>query len=1266
MKKFLQFLALVLFPALGYSQCTTNNATSCACQDGTTNCDLLPDIHVARPPLLVNGSSGYIEYPQTCNPPCNGNDGRLRLSVSTPNVGFGPLEIRALNTIICGTDTFINPPSGFTCPNGDPLKQLVVQRVYHKTNNTMSYYDRPAGSMTYHPSHGHMHVDDWGVYSLRTQTSDPNPLNWPIVATGAKLAFCLMDYGSCSTYNGHCRDTNNNVLTNGNFPNYGLGGGSYGCSPSVQGISSGYTDIYYQSLDGMWINLPPGLCNGQYWMVVQLDPYNYFLESNENNNVLAVSVNLTQQGGTAPTITANGPTTFCQGGSVTLTASSALSYLWSNGATTQSITVSQPGSYSVTVGSSGSCSSTSAPVTVTVNPVTVNATATPAVICPGDIVQLSATSSASGTTIQPVSFTNSSVVNIPDNNATGAATTINVNGLSPLTLNSNSILSVQVNITHTYVGDLEVRLTSPSGNTILLSNNRGGSGNNFNNTIFSMSAAQMISQGSAPFSGSYRPDAAFSALTGNLNGTWTLRVVDQANTDIGTLNSWTLTLNREVAGTPAFAWTSIPAGFNSSLQNTNASPTVNTSYIVTVTESGTGCTGKDTVTVNVGGNLNVTASTVNAVCAGDSALITASGATTYSWSPSTGLNSVNGASVKASPSVTTTYMVIGSNGSGCTDTAYVTVNVNPLPQVNLTQSQSICAGESLPLSASGASTYSWSPATGLNSTTGNNVTASPSSTITYTVTGTSNGCSSTSSVTVTVNPIPVINTAANVNVCAGQSTVLTASGATTYSWSPATGLSSTTGNNVTATPLTGTTYTVTGTTGNCSNSAQVTLHIITTPTSPSAVNGSLDNCLPLNTVLNINNIADATSYTWSVPAGVNITGQGSNSVTLTGTTSINRLPVCVTADNLCGSSVAKCADLIVFASPPGGPSAITGSPIACPGDILTYSITPQAKATYYQWTIPANTTIVSGAGSASIDLQVLPGFVNGAVNVNSGNGCGLSVIRTKNIKSRVPATPSAISGQNTGICGSTVTYSVPAVAGVNYNWVVPANASIISGQGTAAVSISFSPSFTNGNVEVNAYNNCGNSGVRSRNIKTNLVQPSAINGPVTVCTGQSAVQYSIAPVAGATSYLWTAFGGATIVSGQGTNTISIDFGPNPRTSSINVKASNSCTTSPSKSLTYTSSNCPKLAGFEEESTNSLNLYPNPANSYTEVKYKTEIQGDAQLKVLNILGQTQSVQTVKTTAGMNSYMINLKSLKSGVYLVSIDQAGSTFTRRLIVE
>src|SRR5690606_18647586 len=185
----------------------------------------------------------------------------------------------------------------------------------------------------------HNHVDDWVVFTLREEDpNNPDTLSWTIVGEGAKIGFCLMDYGSCSYYNGHCRTVQKynqgTVLTNSSFPNYGLGGGSYSCSPVEQGISSGYTDIYDETLDGMWINIPPNICNGKYWIVAQVDPLNHFLEADETNNWTAVPYTLSKQtpaGSATASIALSDDEYLCNNDSITLTASIANSYLWSNG-----------------------------------------------------------------------------------------------------------------------------------------------------------------------------------------------------------------------------------------------------------------------------------------------------------------------------------------------------------------------------------------------------------------------------------------------------------------------------------------------------------------------------------------------------------------------------------------------------------------------------------------------------------------------------------------------------------------------------------------------------------------------------------------------------------------------------------------------------------------------------------------------------------------------------------------------------------------------
>ena len=165
---------------------------------------------------------------------------------------------------------------------------------------------------------------------------------------------------------------------------------------------------------------------------------------------------------------------------------------------------------------------------------------------------------------------------------------------------------------------------------------------------------------------------------------------------------------------------------------------------------------------------------------------------------------------------------MGTNSGGCTDTATVTVVVNPTPTVvaNSTAT-SICQGTSITLTGSGASTYLWS-----NGAV-NGVPITPIATTTYSVQGTdANNCVSLASVTVTVNPSPTVvaNASANI-VCAGQPVTLFGSGATTYVWNN--GVT----NNVAFTPTASESYTVTGTnSNNCTNTATINITVNPNPT----------------------------------------------------------------------------------------------------------------------------------------------------------------------------------------------------------------------------------------------------------------------------------------------------------------------------------------------------------------------------------------------------------------------------------------------------
>lgn len=169
------------------------------------------------------------------------------------------------------------------------------------------------------------------------------------------------------------------------------------------------------------------------------------------------------------------------------------------------------------------------------------------------------------------------------------------------------------------------------------------------------------------------------------------------------------------------------------------------------------------------------------------------------------------------------------NINGCdsySQTVIVSSFTPPVVNVTASPSSTICSGNSTTLTASGATSYSWDPATGLSSTTGSIVSANPITTTTYTITGTTGFCSSTGTITITVNPSPTVSvTPTVITICPGSPTLLTASGASTYSWSPSTALSSTSGPSVTASPTSTITYTVTGTDLGCSTNASSTINV---------------------------------------------------------------------------------------------------------------------------------------------------------------------------------------------------------------------------------------------------------------------------------------------------------------------------------------------------------------------------------------------------------------------------------------------------------
>ena len=184
-----------------------------------------------------------------------------------------------------------------------------------------------------------------------------------------------------------------------------------------------------------------------------------------------------------------------------------------------------------------------------------------------------------------------------------------------------------------------------------------------------------------------------------------------------------------------------------------ASPSNSTTYTIIATGR-FGCLDTVQTVVTVGLPKVIISPATPAFCFGQSISLSATGANTYQWSPSTGLNDTIGDSIIANPTITTTYTIIGKNG--CSDTVTTVVTVDSIPYVTIPGgSFSICLGQSTPLQAAGANTYQWSPSNSLNTTTGDTVTATPTVATTYTVIGTDgNGCSSSATATIGITLPP--------------------------------------------------------------------------------------------------------------------------------------------------------------------------------------------------------------------------------------------------------------------------------------------------------------------------------------------------------------------------------------------------------------------------------------------------------------------------------------------------------------------------------
>ena len=564
-----------------------------------------------------------------------------------------------------------------------------------------------------------------------------------------------------------------------------------------------------------------------------------------------------------------------------------------------------------------------------------------------------------------------------------------------------------------------------------------------------------------------------------------------------------------------FSWSPATSLSSSTAANPIATPTINTTYTVTVTDVN-GCTSTDDVTVTINAIPTADAGLDQTICNGSSVTIggapTGPTGATYLWSPATGLSNASIANPIANPTITTQYTVLVTSGVGCTSTDIVDVIVNQNPIADAGADQTICDGFSAtiggsPTGPSGV-TFSWSPTASLSSATIGNPIATPTATTTYTVTITDgNGCTSTDQVEVTVNPSPIVDAGPDQSICPGGSIAIggspTAAAGATFSWSPATSLSSSTAANPIATPTINTTYTVTVTDVNgCTSTDDVTVTINAIPTADAGLDQTICNGSSV-TIGGAPTGPTGATYLWSPATGLS---NASIANPIANPTITTQYTVLVTSGVGCTST--DIVDVIVNQNPiadagadqticDGFSATIGGSPTGPTG--VTFSWSPIASL--------SSATIGNPIATPTATTTY-------TVTITDGNGC----TSTDQVEVTVNPSPIVDAGTDIALCigGSTTIGGSPTgPTGSTYSW----SPSVSLNDPTLANPIASPATTTTYTVVVTDANGCTNTD--DIIVSINLLPIADAGLDTAICLGSST------PIGGSptgptgSTYLWT-------------------------------------------------------------------------------------------------------------------------------------------------
>ncbi len=421
------------------------------------------------------------------------------------------------------------------------------------------------------------------------------------------------------------------------------------------------------------------------------------------------------------------------------------------------------------------------------------------------------------------------------------------------------------------------------------------------------------------------------------------------------------------------------------------------------------------------------------ICNGQSTQLNAVGAISYSWSP----NLSNSISVSLTPSVSTTYSVSGTGLNGCTNTAIFSVLVNQNPTISISGNQTICVGQTTTLTANGANSYTWN-AVNLS----NQLILSPTVSTTINVVGTSalTGCSGMVNTTVFVQGFPTLTVVGNNAICSGQTTTLTALGASSCTWNAGAVTSS-----ISIAPSSTTSYTVVGGNGiaGCTNTAvyQVTV----SPSPIITINGKNNICFGNSSILTANG---ANVFIWN-------TGLTSTSIEVT--------PLTTTFYSVMGTNpTTGCSNSSTFTVNVNQLPLITvtGPDVICEKQNATLIA---GGANTYTWN--------ESVSSNSISISPLSSTTYTVVGQNTQTGCSATKLYDLSV-AKVPTL--SITGKTTICQGENLKLYVTGAS--NYIW-----------ENTSGNEIVVLTPTTNGAMSVEGFNDAGCKGFTSINYTVNPV-----------------------------------------------------------------------------------------------------------------------------------------------------------------------------------